>query len=188
MRALWMLGLLLLITTLVNCNRAETPKQTAAKGGSEMAFSMKSSAFDEGATIPKKYSCEGEDVSPPLAWSDAPKGTASFALICDDPDAPVGNWTHWVLWGLPADTMTLSEGVPKTATLANGAKQGLNSWPKVGYNGPCPPPGKPHRYFFKLFALDTALTLSDKTDKARLEKALQGHILGEAHVMGKYQR
>lgn len=153
-----------------------------------MAFTIKSNAFENGATIPKKFTCDSTDLSPPLAWSGAPEGTKCFALICDDPDAPMGTWVHWVLWGLPPSTTSLPEGVPTDSTLASGAKQGMNSWPRVGYGGPCPPPGKPHRYFFKLYALDTTLTLPSSANKAKLEEAMKEHILAETQVMGTYGR
>ncbi len=110
-----------------------------------MAFSLSSQSFQNGSDIPKKFTCDGEDVSPELSWTDPPAGTNSFAFIADDPDAPAGTWTHWVLYDLPAETRDLPEGVPKEAQLANGARQGRNDFKKIGYNGPCPPPGKPHR-------------------------------------------
>src|SRR5216683_6772325 len=125
-----------------------------------MSLQLTTSAFPSQGTIPKKFTCDGSDVSPPLAWSGAPPGTRSFALIVDDPDAPVGTWVHWVLYDLPANTKELAEGVPKQEQLSNGARQGRNDFRKIGYGGPCPPPGKPHRYFFKLYALDKKLDLS----------------------------
>ncbi|MGH7700729.1 MAG: YbhB/YbcL family Raf kinase inhibitor-like protein [Gemmatimonadales bacterium] len=151
---------------------------------------LTSTAFADGATIPVKHTCDGPDVSPPLAWSEAPASTSGFALIMDDPDAPMGTWVHWVLWNLPGATTSLPEGVPKTETLKalSGALQGNNTWPKIGYYGPCPPPGKPHRYFFKLYALDAALNLKPGATKADIEKAIQGHVLEQAQVMGAYGR
>ena len=153
-----------------------------------MALTIASTAFTDGAAIPKKYTCDGQDLSPPLAWTGVPEGTKSLALICDDPDAPMGTWVHWVLWGLPPSAPALPEGAPPTGTLPGGIQQGMNSWPKVGYGGPCPPPGKPHRYFFKLYALDATLTLPDNTDKGGLERAMKGHILASAQIMGTYGR
>ncbi len=157
-----------------------------------MAFQIKSTAFKPKATIPKRHTCEGEDVSPALSWSGAPEGTRSFAIIMDDPDAPPGTWVHWVLYDLPADLGGLGEGVPKKETLDNGANQGLGwgveSFSRVGYYGPCPPPGSPHRYFFKLYALDQTLGLPPKATKPDLLKAMQGHILGQAELVGLYQR
>ncbi len=182
--------LLSLSLTAAACKRAETPPAGTpqGKGGETVAMKLQSTAFAEGERIPKEYTCDGEDKSPALNWSGVPNGTKCLALICDDPDAPMGTWTHWVLWGLKADADSLRENLSRLATLPDSVKQGRNSWPRVGYNGPCPPPGKPHRYYFKLYALDTELNLSDNTDKAALEKAMQGHILGQAQLMGKYGR
>jgi len=149
---------------------------------------LTSSAFTEGAAIPRTYTGDGRDGSPPLRWSDAPAGVGSFALICDDPDAPRGTWVHWVLFNLPAATQELPEAVPTTATLANGARQGKNDFGKLGYGGPAPPRGKPHRYFFKLYALDTMLDLEAGITKAQLEQAMQGHVLGQCQLMGTYAR
>ena len=151
-------------------------------------MTLTSPAFREGADIPKPYSCEGEDISPELVWSGAPAGTKSFALICDDPDAPVGTWVHWVIYNIPGSCSSLPRGVPKKAKLENGALQGLNSWPKTGYNGPCPPPGKPHRYYFRLYALDSVPDLKENATKEELLKASKGRILGEAELMGTYRR
>jgi len=147
---------------------------------------LTSTAFGEGATIPQKYTGDGADVSPPLTWSGAPEGTQSFALICDDPDAPRGTWVHWVLSNLPADQKDLPEGA--SSTLPSGARQGKNDFGKTGYGGPAPPPGKPHRYFFKLYALKSALDLAAGATKQQLEKAMKDHILAQAQLMGKYGR
>jgi hypothetical protein len=153
-----------------------------------LSITITSTAFSEGQPIPAKYSCEGSDASPPLKWTNAPATTKSFALIADDPDAPVGTWVHWVLYDLPPNTTGLPEGVAKTQFIAGNAKQGLNSWPRLGYGGPCPPPGKPHRYFFKLYALDTMLDLKPGVTKKDLLKAMESHILAEGQLMGTYQR
>ncbi len=153
-----------------------------------MPFSLHSSAFKEGADIPRQYTCEGADISPALTWSEPPQKTQSFALIADDPDAPVGTWVHWVAWSVPATVRQLPENVSKTADLPGGGRQGNNDFRKTGYGGPCPPPGKPHRYFFKLYALDTTLDLKPGATKKDLEQAMKGHVLGEAQLMGKYQR
>ncbi len=149
-----------------------------------------SSAFNNEAEIPKKYTCEGKDISPALSWSGAPPGTKSFALICDDPDAPMGTWVHWVIYNIPAETNKLSESVPATETIENGARQGKNGFGRIGYGGPCPPPGHgAHRYFFKLYALDSMLDLKGKTGyKEELIKGMEGHILAETQLMGKYER
>jgi hypothetical protein len=157
------------------------------KGGKQMALTITSSAFEEGAMIPKQYTCDGADMSPPLSWSGVPEGTKSLALIADDPDAPMGTWVHWVLYNLPPDSTGLPENVPPEETLANGARQGLNDFKKFGYGGPCPPGGT-HRYFFKLYALDTMLDLSGRVTKQELLKAMEGHILAKGQLMGKYQR
>ena len=153
-----------------------------------MALTLNSPAFREGEKIPAKHSCEGDNISPPLRWQDPPAGTQSFALIVDDPDAPVGTWVHWVLYDLPGETRELAEQIPSSETLANGARQGLNDFRKVGYGGPCPPPGPVHRYFFKLYALSSKLNLAPKATKADLEKAMQGKVLGQAQWMGRYNR
>ena len=153
-----------------------------------MQINLSSTAFQEGETIPKQYTGDGKDVSPPLTWADPPDGTKSFVLICDDPDAPRGTWTHWVLYNLPAAAKELPEGLKKEEQLPDGTQQGLNDFRKIGYNGPCPPPGKPHRYFFKLYALNAKLTLKPGATKADVESASKGHILGQAELMGKYGR
>jgi Raf kinase inhibitor-like YbhB/YbcL family protein len=160
----------------------------SAKGGATMAFSISSPSFQNGKDIPKKFTCDGDDVSPALSWTDPPQGVKSFALIADDPDAPRGTWTHWVLFDLPPSTSNLAEGVPKVGELPDGGRQGVNDFPKIGYGGPCPPPGKPHRYFFKLYALDNKLNLKAGASKQEVEQAIQNHILGKAESMGKYGR
>ncbi len=148
---------------------------------------IKSPAFEAGGLIPPKYTCDGQDISPPLSWTNVPDHTKSLALICDDPDAPMGTWVHWVIFNLPADLKELPENTPFQKTLQNGAKQGKNDFRKIGYGGPCPPSGT-HRYFFKLYALDTALNLEAGITKADLLKAMEGHILAESPLMGKYKR
>jgi Raf kinase inhibitor-like YbhB/YbcL family protein len=156
-------------------------------GGGVMAFEIKSSAFAENGAIPSKYTCDGLDISPPLSWKDAPAGTKSFALISDDPDAPVGTWVHWVMWNIPAAAASLKEGIDKSSSLSDGTKQGISDFKRPGYGGPCPPGGT-HRYFFKLYALDTTLDLPENTTKAQLEKAMKGHILGQTQIIGTYSR
>ena len=157
-----------------------------------MAFTLTSSAFSNEETIPKKYTCDGEDVSPLLQWSDAPAGTKTFAIIMDDPDAPPGTWVHWVLFDLPGTLTELAENFPRTETHSSGAKHGacwgVDDYDRVGYYGPCPPPGAPHRYYFKLYALDTVLNLPVKATKAQLLAAMKGHILGETQLLGTYGR
>ena len=153
-----------------------------------MTIKLTSSAFQEGQTIPSKHTGDGDDSAPPLAWSEPPAGTKCFAVICDDPDAPRGTWVHWVLFNLPPDTRALAEGTPTEGSLPGGAVQGTNDFGKLGYGGPAPPPGKAHRYFFKLYALDTPLKLAAGATKSQVVEAMKGHILGEGQLMGKYQR
>lgn len=153
-----------------------------------MTLELSSSAFRQGETIPKPLTGDGKDASPPLRWVAPPQGTKSLALICDDPDAPRGTFVHWVLFNLPADTRALPEALPADEVLADGAKQGKNDFSKIGYLGPAPPPGKPHRYFFKLYALDAPLELPAGITKDQLVAAMKGHILAEGQLMGLYQR
>ncbi len=153
-----------------------------------MKFTLVSKAFQDGQPIPVQYTGDGRDLSPPLQWSDPPENTRGFAVICEDPDAPRGVWTHWLLLNIPAESRELTEGVAKSPTLPDGSVQGANDFGKVGYGGPAPPPGKPHRYFFKLYALDQRLDLPAGTKKDRVAAALQGHILAEAQHMGTYGR
>lgn len=161
---------------------------TGAKGAASMSFSMHSAAFANGAAIPKKFTCSGEDQSPVLEWSGAPPATKSFALIVDDPDAPGGTWVHWVIFNIPATSAGLHEGTEKKDRLPDGTRQGRNDFGKIGYNGPCPPPGRPHRYFFKLYALNTELGIAAGAGKAELERAMDGHILAKAAWVGKFGR
>jgi len=152
-----------------------------------MEIKITSSAFEEGGLIPAKYTCDGADVSPPLQWDAVPEGTKSVALICDDPDAPMGTWVHWVLFNLPSDAKELAENIPAEETLPNGAKQGVNDFGRIGYGGPCPPGGT-HRYFFKIYALDTEVGLEAGANKRQLLKAMEGHILEQGQLVGKYKR
>lgn len=152
-----------------------------------MSFALTSSAFTHGQPLPRQYTCDGQDISVPLQWTEPPPNTASFALICDDPDAPGGVWVHWVLYNLPATARALPEGLRSDATLPDGARHGKNSWKRLGYGGPCPPSGT-HRYFFKLYALDISLDLAAGANKEQLLQALQGHILAQAELMGTYKR
>ena len=153
-----------------------------------MSFRISSSSFSNGGNIEKKFTCDGADASPQLAWANPPRGTKSYALLTDDPDAPVGNWNHWVVWNIPPSVATLPEGLTKDARLPDGSEQGMNDFHKTGYNGPCPPPGKTHRYYFKLYALSTTLKLKSGASKRDLESAMRGLILGEAEWMGRYGR
>lgn len=156
--------------------------------GGTMSLQISSPAFPPGGSIPKKFTCDGPDLSPQLTWNDPPAKTQSFALIMDDPDAPAGTWVHWVLFNLPAEAREVPEGTAKQEQLTNGARQGRNDFRKIGYGGPCPPPGVPHHYFFKLYALDTKLQLMGGTTKAELERAMKGHFLAQAELIGKYGR
>jgi hypothetical protein len=148
---------------------------------------VQSPAFAEGGRIPRSYTCDGKDVSPPLSWSGVPEGAKSLALICDDPDAPGKTWVHWVLFNLPPGTRGLPEGVPARAGVAGGGVQGTNDFRKLGYGGPCPPGGT-HRYAFKLYALDLLLELAAGATKVELEEAIEGHVLGQTMLTGKYSR
>ena len=152
-----------------------------------MEIKITSSAFEDGGLIPAKYTCDGADISPPLRWDVVPEGTKSIALICDDPDAPMGTFVHWVIFGLPAETRELMENIPSDETLPNGAKQGKSDFGRIGYGGPCPPSGT-HRYFFKIYALDTEVALAAGASKRELLGAMEGHILGQGQLIGKYKR
>ena len=207
-KAAWLLGLGIVAAVatigVVGCKTKDAAEQPARKvinknsAGSTMKLS--SQAFSNGGAIPQKHTGEGSDTSPPLAWSGAPSGTKSFALICDDPDAPSAKhpgpqpWVHWVIYNIPASVGELPEGVARDAELQApvGARQGRNSWPSdnVGYLGPMPPPGSgPHRYFFKLYALDKELSLdAHRADKPALLAEMKGHVLAEAEWMGTYER
>src|SRR4030043_1356633 len=146
-----------------------------------------SPSFKSGEFIPSKFTCDGDDISPALNWDKVPDGIKSFALISDDPDAPMGTWVHWVLYNLPPDLRSLPEGIPKNKQLENGAMQGITDFRRPGYGGPCPPGGT-HRYFFKLYALDALLNLGPGASKVGVVKAMQGHIIAQCELMGKYRR
>ena len=153
-----------------------------------MAFAISSTGFENGGDIPRKFTCDGADVSPELSWIEPPSGTQSFAVIADDPDAPSGTWTHWVLFNLPAAATSLAEGVTRIDELPGGERQGRNDFRRIGYNGPCPPPGQPHRYFFRIFALKGSLDLKPGASRQELEQAMRSLVLGQAEWMGKYRR
>ena len=165
--------------------KTETPAKE--EGEKVMAMTVTSPAFEEGEMIPRQYSCDGADISPPLSWSGVPEGIKSLALISDDPDAPMGTWVHWVLFNIPPDTHELLENIPPDETLTSGARHGVTDFGRFGYGGPCPPSGT-HRYFFKLYALDTMLNLSGRVTKQDLQNAMEGRILAEGQLMGKYRR
>jgi hypothetical protein len=151
-----------------------------------MAFEITSPAFANGGVIPSDFSCNGKDISPSLIWTEPPAGTQSFALIVDDPDAPMGTWVHWIIFNMPVSTHNLTEAIPTDPQLSDGSVQGKTSAGSSGYHGPCPPSGT-HHYFFKLYALDTMLPLSTKADKEELLAAMEGHILANAELMGTFK-
>ena len=167
-----------LAVSAVNSNAAEKTH----------AMELTSTAFAEGSPIPAKYTCDGKDLSPPLTWSGVPAEAKSLVLLADDPDAPVGTWTHWVLFDLPPNVSELAEDLAKGQYASGGAKQGLNDFKRLGYGGPCPPPGKPHRYFFKLYALNVMLDLKPGASKKDVERAMDKHILAKGQLMGTYKR
>lgn len=151
-------------------------------------ISLSSNVFEDGDTLAATYTCDGEDISPDLSWDTVPAGTKSIALVMDDPDAPGKTWVHWVIYNIPANRTGLPGGVPKNKSLNDRSLQGKNDFGRIGYNGPCPPPGKPHRYFFKLYALDTILNLKSGAAKSQLESAMSGHVLAQGEMIGKYGR
>ena len=179
-QAAWVVAavLLLAVAALPGC------RDSVARG---QTMHLSSTSFQDGSQIPAKYTCSGANISPQLAWNAPPAATVSFALIVTDPDAPRGTWVHWVLFNIPVDAKGLSENIPPRSTLQNGARHGMNDSRKLGYDGPCPPGGT-HRYFFKLYALGVELSLETGATKAQLLKAMEGHILGEGRLMGKYKR
>jgi Raf kinase inhibitor-like YbhB/YbcL family protein len=179
---------LLTAQLLLFCSCEETEQvELEEVGGKKMDIKITSSVFEDGGLIPAKYTCDGTDISPPLQWDAAPEGTKSIALICDDPDAPMGTWVHWVLYNLPPDVVELPEDVPADEILSNGAIQGTSDFGRIGYGGPCPPSGT-HRYFFKIYSLDTKLDLSSGARKRDLLKAMEGHIIAQGQLIGKYKR
>ncbi len=182
-----LMALVLVALGVASCGGEPSTDPTDTPTPTPQPFTLKSAAYANGEAIPVKYSCQGEDISPPLMWTDPPSGTQSFALIFDDPDAvQVARrvWDHWLLYNIPAETRALAEG----ASLPTGTLVGKNSWQKLTYGGPCPPPGKPHRYYFKLYALNTTLQLKSGATKAALLKAMEGHILAQVELMGTFAR
>lgn len=156
-----------------------------------MSFTLSSAAFKEGESIPSRFSCDGDNISPEMTWKNAPEEAESLVLICDDPDAPMGTFVHWVVYNIPSCVNSLPEGfgqnMEKPSGEMEGTCQGLNNRGKSGYTGPCPPPGPAHHYHFKLYALDTTITGED-LDKAAVQSAMEGHILAEAILIGQYKR
>ena len=175
----------MLLAGLVTAGCSQEPKSAT---GHVMKIQLTSAAFADGKPVPVKYTADALDISPPLAWSNAPAGARSFALIADDPDAPASTWVHWVIYDLRPATKSLGEDQFKVAQFKDGAKQGLNDFKKTGYNGPAPPAGKAHRYYFKLYALNAMTGLAPGASKADLLKAMDGHVLGEGQLKGTYQR
>lgn len=161
--------------------------QLNAKRRKIMDVKLKSPAFNQGDLIPSKYTCDGENISPPLHWSDIPDNTKSLVIISDDPDAPAGIWTHWVLFNIPSDQTQVMESIPNSEVLTNGTKQGINDFGRIGYGGPCPP-GAEHRYYFRLYALDISLSFDPGATREEVLNAMEGHILGKGELMGRYKR
>lgn len=174
------------ISGCVAGEKKDSTKEVAMQNISNISISAE--AFKDGGNIPAVYTCDGRNISPALTWSGIPAGTKSIALIVDDPDASRGTFVHWVLFNIPPDARGLPEAVPENQTLKDGSRQGNTSYGEAGYGGPCPPPGKPHRYYFKVYALDTKLDLPAGATKADVEKAMDGHILAKGELIGKYGR
>ena len=168
------------IALLVGCKGNDAAP--AVEGGLDMTIQITSTAFSEGGNIPRIYTCDDQNVSPPLSWTGVPTTTVSLALIMDDPDAPSGTWVHWVLYNLPNDTTNLDQGKTGLGT------DGKNDFNRLGYGGPCPPRGSTHRYYIKLYALDARLDLKSGTTKAQVESVMRGHILAQGQLMGRYGR
>jgi len=159
-----------------------------ADGGDAMSLKVTSDAFHDGEPIPKDHTCDGADRSPPLQWEDAPEGTKAFAVVVDDPDAPVGTWTHWLIYNVPPAAKALGRGVPTKDTLGDGSRQGTNDFGKIGYGGPCPPRGSNHRYFFKVYALSAPLDLEPGAKRDAVLKALKEKTLAQGQLIGRYGR
>lgn len=179
----------MVVVLAVACSKGDEPLagETGQEEADMMTIQITSPVFEAGGPIPQKYSCDGENLSPPLAWSGVPGGTAGLALIMDDPDAPAGTWVHWIVYDIAPETTGLPENVPADGPVPGDGIQGKNSWNRTGYGGPCPPRGT-HRYFFKLYALDTILSPGTSLDKDKLLKAMAGHILAQGQLMGTYRR
>jgi len=191
MRSSYRLMVVLVSLALIGCaNRtppATQPSGTNSAKQDKSEIKLTSAAFKEGEPIPRAYTCDGVNISPPLEWSGVPKTAKTIAIVCDDPDAPAGTWVHWVLYNLPADNIGLVENLPAIETLRAGGFQGKNDFGKIGYGGPCPPSGT-HRYFFKIYALDSELPLKAGATKAELMKAMEGHIVLQGQLIGTYRR
>ena len=179
--------LLLLPAIFCSCESREPTESKKEKGKKMDEIKVTSPAFAESQMIPAEYTADGRNISPPLEWSPAPEGTRSIALINDDPDAPMGTWVHWVVYNIPADVTGLKENILPQETLPNGAIHGTTDFGRIGYGGPAPPSGT-HRYFFKVYALDTILDLPARATKSQLESVMAGHILAHGQLIGKYAR
>lgn len=164
------------------------PQSAAQEAGAKMTIRVETTAFAPGGNIPAQFTCTGANISPALRWSGVPAGAKSLALILHDPDAPVGDFTHWLLYGLAPTVSELGENIARTPEVPGLGRQGTNDFRKIGYGGPCPPPGKPHRYFFRVYALDTELSLAAGADRAAVEAAIRGHVMAEGELMGKFSR
>jgi Raf kinase inhibitor-like YbhB/YbcL family protein len=186
-----LIGLSIAVPMLASCGRSTPQHPVSPEDPRRMTLRLTSPAFGEGREIPRVYTCDGKDVSPPLAWTGVPESTRALALIGEDPDAPGGTWTHWVIFNLPAGLKELREGIPPEERVSLGpgedAIQGRNDFGKIGYGGPCPPTGT-HHYVFRLYALDTRLGLARGTEKGPLIEALQGHVVAEGRLTGTYAR
>lgn len=165
---------------------SDSSTKAPEKGGAVLDIS--SDAFKNGSEIPSQYTCKGQNISPKLTWRGAPPNTKSFALIMDDPDAPGGTFCHWIIYNIPPNKQELASGIPASSNLQDGSRQGINDFRRVGYSGPCPPPGKPHRYFFHLYALNTDLAITGSVDRNGLLKAIEGHIIAKGDLMGLFRR
>ncbi len=181
----------LLIAVISGCTAVKDDTEANVTEVNTMQnISISAEAFRDGDMIPAEYTCDGKDVSPVLSWSGIPQGTKSITLIMDDPDAPRGTFVHWVLYNIPAEAQKLPKAIQGKETLSDGSRHGSTDFGKgtVGYGGPCPPPGKPHRYYFRIYALDAKLDLPPGASRSEVEKAMKGHILAKGELMGKYGR
>jgi hypothetical protein len=166
----------------------DVPVHPSLLSENAMSLDVESPAFQQGEPIPMRYTCDGQDVSPPLRWSGVPETAVTLAVLAEDPDAPHGLWVHWVLYGLEASRSGLPEGVPTREAVLDGALQGRNDFKKIGYGGPCPPAGQRHRYFFRVYALDERPDLGASASRSDLLSAMEGHVVAEGHLMGTYRR
>jgi Raf kinase inhibitor-like YbhB/YbcL family protein len=193
-RVLWVVLPAVAVSALIGCQErttvSETPSGVEVDVAPTAGWSLTSRAFDDGERIPQRYTGDGDDVSPELTWSDPPEGTVEFALICDDPDAPAGTWTHWVLYGVAPDRRSLPEALPTPSALPelDDARQGRNSWGDTGYRGPAPPRGPDHHYRFRLYALDAPVDLAPGATADALRSAMAGHVVGQTELVGLYSR